>query len=71
MTDNECFFVKGRKCEKGNDRCIYALNTQCRIKEKELEMTECKEYGLKCLKCPFWNKYSNYCTKFRIWSESQ
>jgi len=37
MTDNECFFVKGRECPKGNDKCIYVWNTQCRIKEKELE----------------------------------
>lgn len=29
MTDNECFFVKGRECEKGNDKCIYVLNYQC------------------------------------------
>lgn len=33
-------------------------------------MTECKEYGLKCLKCPYWNPYSNYCTKYKIWSET-
>ena len=34
----ECFFVKGRECEKGNDKCIYVWNnTQCRIKEKEVK----------------------------------
>lgn len=31
---------------------------------------KCKDYGLKCLKCPYWNHYSNYCTKYKIWSES-
>lgn len=31
-------------------------------------MTEkrCKDYGLKCLQCPHWNKWSNYCTKWKI-----
>lgn len=34
-------------------------------------MTECREYGLKCLKCQYWNHYSNYCTKYKIWSETK
>ena len=37
MTNDECFFVKGRKCEKGNDKCIYVWDTQCGIKEEVLE----------------------------------
>ena len=40
----------------------------------ELYMTEhCNDYGLNCFNCPFWNKYSNYCTKFKIkiWSDSE
>lgn len=32
------------------------------------DMTKCKDYGLKC---PYWNKWSNYCTKFKIWSDSE
>lgn len=32
---------------------------------------KCKDYGLKCLKCPYWNKWSRYCTKWKIWSESR
>jgi len=31
---------------------------------------ECNDFGLKCLKCIYWNRYSNYCTKFRIWSKT-
>lgn len=33
---------------------------------------KCQDYGLKCLKCPYWNKYSRYCTKIvkKIWSET-
>lgn len=31
---------------------------------------ECNDYGLDCLKCPYWNHYINYCTKYKIWSES-
>ena len=31
---------------------------------------ECKNHGLNCLKCIYWNKWSRYCTKWKIWSES-
>ena len=31
---------------------------------------KCKDYGLKCLVCLYWNKYSRYCTKYKIWSET-
>ena len=34
------------------------------------KLLNCEHYGLDCFNCPFWNKYSNYCTKFRIWSEA-
>lgn len=30
----------------------------------------CKDYGLNCLKCSYWNKWSQYCTKRKIWIES-
>ena len=30
----------------------------------------CENYGLNCLKCSYWNKWSRYCTKWKIWSES-
>jgi hypothetical protein len=28
----------------------------------------CDEYGLGCMKCPLWNKYCNFCTKYKIYS---
>lgn len=31
---------------------------------------KCENYGLGCFKCVYWNKYSNYCTKITIWSET-
>lgn len=30
------------------------------------KMSECKDYGLKCLKCPYWNHWTNFCTKWKI-----
>lgn len=30
----------------------------------------CENYGLNCLNCPLWNRYSNYCTLYKIWSET-
>ena len=31
---------------------------------------DCNDYGLDCLKCQYWNHYTNYCTKYKIWGES-
>lgn len=36
MTEKECFFIKGRECEKGDDKCVHIWHTQC-SKEKEEE----------------------------------
>lgn len=27
---------------------------------------QCNDYGLKCLKCPYWNHWTNFCTKWKI-----
>lgn len=27
---------------------------------------QCKDYGLKCLQCPHWNNWTNFCTKWKI-----
>lgn len=37
--------------------------------DSDVEMIKCKDYGLNCLKCPYWNKWSQYCTRWKIWSE--
>ena len=31
---------------------------------------KCNNYGLNCLKCPYWNYYTNFCTKYKIYSET-
>lgn len=28
---------------------------------------DCKNFGFDCFKCEYYNNYSNYCTKFKIW----
>ena len=56
--------------------CKYKTDYQCdceRLKQSiQCSTTEisikCKEFGLECFNCIYYNKYSNYCTKFKIWS---
>lgn len=31
-----------------------------------MTMKQCKDYGLKCLQCPYWNHWTNFCTKWKI-----
>ena len=49
MTDNECFFVKGIECPKGNDKCIYVWNNLKGYKRDDGDVLCCDDFEKKVL----------------------
>ena len=59
------------KFEELLSECKHQQQQKMKFYKENKKMIKCKDYGLNCLKCPYWNKWSRYCTKWKIWSESK